>query len=391
MANIAQTGFESGDTSEGIGASGTFSVQGTITRGAWSAYAFRANPTTTGTGSVRIVGHLTTGAATNAGFSAATIFCRLYLRVNTLPATTDEEFLRLTLVNNSTLKFALRITSAGLIAAYDGTPTIITTGTAVLATGTWYRIEFKVGTGAGAVVEWKVATGDGAAITDISTTATLSATNSGGVTVGKTVNYNGNTVDFYYDDILVSNAAYPGPGRCKILVPNAAGNYQIWTRAGADSGANWSQVNEVPPNGDTNYLLSDLVATDAETESLTDSGTVAISGVVNCVKSYANVKRDGASNGSINYRLRSATTDSDGTAYASTSSYAGICHIFDTNPATGAAWAVAALDAIEAGAVNQSVGFQTRMTATYAMVDYTPSVVPMAAMHQFQQRRRRSS
>ena len=49
------------------------------------------------------------------------------------------------------------------------------------------------------------------------------------------------------------------PGDCNVihLRPDAAGDNAQWTRRGTDSGANWSQVDEVTPNDDTDKVQED--------------------------------------------------------------------------------------------------------------------------------------
>lgn len=365
MSTGIMCGWELGDSSEAVATSGTFSVQSSITRGSWSTYALRVNPTTSAVGLFRLSGVTTAGQPNNSSFSAATYYVRVYIRIDTLPGSASEEIIR---INDTTgsAKFYLRITSVGQLAAYDATPTLITTGNISLSTGTWYRLEIKVGSSAGATVEWKI---DGA--TDVSTTATLSATNYGGITCGKSTNRNSQTIDVYYDDLLVSDSAYPGSGRCALLVPSANGNYQTWT-IGAGTGSHYQVVDEVPPNT-SDYLTSTLVSGDAETEAIADSSTKNISGTITCVKHVMEAIRDGASNGSILARLRSATTNSDAAAYTTTSSYALIGKYFDTDPATSAAWTTSGIDGIETGAVENSVSNASRISFTGILVDWAAS------------------
>jgi hypothetical protein len=264
---------------------------------------------------------------------------------------------------------SFRINSSGNIAAYTNSTTLLATGTTVLSTGTWYLIEIKNGRDAGGVVEWKVN-----GTVDVSTTATLPGVNSGLVVYGKLTNRNGNTVDYYFDDCIYSDAAYPGAGRVTCLLPNANGTYQTWT-IGAGSGSHYQIVNERPPDGDTSYLQSPLITNDFETEALTDGGTAGITGTVNSVMSCAILKQDPTlTGGTARVALRSNTTDDTTSSdYTTTSSYVLIGKIYDTDPATSAAWVLSALDSIETGAEDTSAVNPVRMTWTGAMVDYTPS------------------
>src|SRR3990172_6946830 len=59
--------------------------------------------------------------------------------------------------------------------------------------------------------------------------------------------------EWYFDDIAINSStgsfqnSYPGAGRIVALRPNAAGDSADFARGGTDSGANWSQTDEVTP------------------------------------------------------------------------------------------------------------------------------------------------
>lgn len=363
------TGFETGDGSECAATAGIFSFQNSVTRGAWSAYALRTNPTTTSSGSVTVQGVVaTTGVSNASAVSVATGYWRFYFRADVLPAVNDEEFFMAGATAGGT-KVYLRLRSDGKIAAYDVSTAIPgAVGTAVISTGVWYLIEVQVGTNPNAVVEWKVN-----GTVDFTTIVTLNtATNSGICKLGKINNRNGNTVDFYYDDLLMSDSGYPGDGRCTLLLPNANGNYQTAT-IGAGAGVNhYDKVNEVPPNGDTTYLVTDGTSSHAETEAMTNTSSAGISGTINSVKAMCIVKRDGASNGAIKQRRRSGATDNDLGLLGTTASYV-LCSSFrDTDFATGIAWTLSGIDGVEIGVVEQSTN-KSRLTFVGLAVDYTPS------------------
>jgi len=195
--------------------------------------------------------------------------------------------------------------------------------------------------------------------------------NTGRCFFGKLSNRNSQTIDFFYDDFIWSDSAYPGVGQCSVLLPEAAGTYQTWTRGGTDTGANWSQVNELPPNGNTTYLVSPLVLNDAETEDVQTSGTVGITGTVNSVKAES-IFAQNVAGGTVQLRLRSASTDNNTSNYTTTASYVAIEKIYDTDPATSSAWTLGGIDGLECGALDTNAANQVRMTWTGVMVDYTP-------------------
>mgnify|MGYP001566849821 FL=1 len=373
MAHVNIVGFESGDTSECNSTSGTFSVQTSVKR--TGAYALRCNPTTTATGRVTVGRLLATGATTVASTGAATAaYFRFYFRFDTAPASNDEPILAEIQLSS----VEIRLTSAGKLAAYDINGILLATGATTLSSGTFYRIEFKSDVSSVTDEVWEVKI-DG--VSEISGTTPAFMTEIWGFAVGKFANKNGNSVDYYFDDIAWRDDAYPGAGQIEVMQPSAAGNYQTFTRGGADSGNNWDQADELPHNSDTNYLVSDNTVDHAETEALESAASAGVSGTINCAKACSVMKRDGASNGAVRQRVRSGSTDSDTSSnYAATAAYALIAKLHATDPATGSAWLTTGLDGLETGAVEKSATNKSRMTATYAVVDYTPAAGASAAL-----------
>ncbi len=363
MATVNFCGFETGDETECFSPAGTRSVQSSVVRS--GGYALRVNPTTTAVGSVQLAKPGTAGTG-DGNANLANSWTRFYFRYATKPASGAEE-----IFGTAACRFSIRLKSDGVLAVYNSSSnTLLATGTIVLAANTWYRIEQMNGQGTTAAFEVKI---DG--IVDISTTGDIGTFDTDQVVFGKKVNRSDQTVDFFFDDIMWSDSGYPGISQCAILLPNANGNYQNWT-IGAGGGSNFQNVDEVPHDGDTTYLLAPA-ATTAETEALQSGASASITGTVNCVKAVATLKRNGASNGSVALRLRSGSTDSDAASnYTTTSAYVLISKIFDTDPATSSAWVLGALDSIETGSVNKDATNLSRMTLTAAMVDFTPSVSP---------------
>ena len=75
-------------------------------------------------------------------------------------------------------------------------------------------------------------------------------------------NSNDGNLDFAFTDVVLieSDATAPntwaGPGSIMYLRPNGNSGSPQWARGGTDSGANWSQVDENPPNDVTDYVES---------------------------------------------------------------------------------------------------------------------------------------
>lgn len=362
MATINFATFGSNSASELLTTAGTVSLSGG---------ALHVNPTTTGTGSAGLGGVAADGTSTNGTVSVVDSYVRFRFKYDTKPASNDEEIFVIATTTLASVKLSLRLNSAGNIAAYDSTNTVISTGTTVLQAGATYLIEVRCGTGASATWEVKINS-----VVEIGTsTANLRATNAGAVYLGKGSNRNGNTVDFWYKDLLWSDSGYPGDGRSLFLVPSANGNYTgTFTATGAAT--LWQAVDEFPNDGDTSYISS-TTAADPYTGALPDA-TGRLIGTINCVKVLVIARNVTAGAATMKVRLRSATTDSDTTASAMATSYTARTKLADTDPATGSAWLPGGVDGAEAGLVFDTPSGDTlRVTAVYLMVDYSPGQSPV--------------
>lgn len=357
-------GFETGDATEAVSTNGTFDAGYTAVKRT-GAYALRVNPTTTAAGSVEF----RRGSLANLGNS---VFVRIYFRYATKPAANHEPIL--TIINTvGALKFELRINSSGNLLGYDSGVAAITDGTgaaATLAQDTWYRIEVnlnEVGAGDTDTVTVKV---DG--VDDITGTDDFGANEVLGVWPGKRTNRSGQTVDFFYDDISIDTANYPGAGQVSIMRPDGDGNVTVWT-VGAGAGADWTNIEEVPNDGDTTYLLSTLTINEASTVTLESASSAGITGTIAAVKAVAVMKRDGAGNGTAWVRIRAGGTDSDAGSFTIGSTYnAAGANVRDTDPSDSTAWTLSDLESLEVGVKEGEVTDRTRATAIYAMVDYVP-------------------
>ena len=359
MAILVAGGAETGDTAElnNISSGATFQTSVVKT----GTYALRTNPTGSSVqwGEIRKRG--ANGRPTTV-LDVATAYYSFYFRYATKPAATNDEICRI-LDTAAAMKMTVRITSAGKLQAYDNVPAQMgSDGATVLSADTWYLIEVQCGTGASAAWEIKINE-----TSELSGTGAVGTTNNGSLRLGKAVNQNGNTVDFFYDDWVISDSAYVGTHLGATLIPTGDGTYTDWT-------GDYTALDEIPHDSDTTTVLS-VNVNDAETVHLTDSGTASISGTIHCVETYAWVKRATASNGAVVVRTRSNTTDTDtGTNFTTTASYAvlGQTHIVD--PATSAAWTTGGIDALQVGVVNKNGVNDSLCSALHAYVCFTLSV-----------------
>ncbi len=373
MAVVAFSGFETGDAVEAAALAGTASVQSSIVRS--GGYALRINPATTATGSYLLRGVGATGASAEMSLTNAYVTAWLYIA--TLPAADSEEILRV--AAGGALKAALRIASDGTLSLYDQSGGgLVAAGATVLSTGRWYEIRLLVGTESGfgaSDAPYSLAI-DGAAEFSGSNGSLAEGVGTR-VYAGKVTNRNGQSIDVYWDDLVVDDAAFCANPRVVRLDVDGAGNYTAWTGTSAD-------IDDVPHDSDTTYLASSTSG-QAETGALETLGNAGGQHAVKSVKAIAIVRDEGGSS-SLKLRLRSGSTDSDTTAADPGSTYVARCAYHATDPATGATWATDALIGVEVGVVNNA-NVAVRCTAACAMVLFVP-VVPVFAAHH---RRRRAA
>lgn len=358
-ARIALNGMESGsENPEFVTKSGTLSVVTTPKRS--GDYALRVNPTTTGVGWARMGGHDASGV--KGDYSAATAYFRWYFYVATLPASGSEPIFQAQQGGGPT-KFTLRITSSGTLAAYDSAGTLQATGSTVLSASTWYRLECKVETGASAA--WEVLI-DGTV--EISGTANVGTGNNGRSAFGKVADVSGQSVDFYYDDIAIDDAAYPGAGAILRLVPTANGSTMQWT-AGTGS-SNYLEVDDVP-FAEASYVKN-VATNDVALFALTDTSVAGITGTINAVRPLIYPRLDSTGTNALSFRLKSGATTDTLSTLALTTGGAYLSKVYATDPNTSTAWTLSGVDALEVGAIETSA-ILSRLMDVHVYVDYTPA------------------
>ena len=365
MAITNICGFETGAggaDNEGVLTGAGATIQTTTKR--TGDYALRINPTTTATAYFSLVVLYLANGIESIGTLITDARYRFYIRIAALPSAAEPI---LQARNVSALKFELRLGSDGKLTALDSVLASLGTGSTVLSTNTWYRIEVLVGTGASA--SWEVLI-DG--VSELSgATGNLTTTGSFAARLGKGTNRNGSGYDAYYDDAAISDSAYPGAGACACLRPNGDGNYTAWTGTSTNVDDLTSQAGH---DTDTTFINSSTI-TQAETVALESCADRGISGTINCVKSIV-VVRDISNTTNIQMRTRvtsPGTADTDTTDIDPGATYRTLGQVLPTNPSGGAAWQTAGVDSLEVGVEhNQAQARELRCTLVCAMVDFTP-------------------
>lgn len=153
-----------------------------------------------------------------------------------------------------------------------------------------------------------------------------------------------------FDDVAVNdttgsrNNAKPNDGRVFYLVPTSAGDVTQLARGGTDSGANWSQVDEVPIG------TSDDVRSDVDGQyDLYSLANTTVAGDVAAAVWTAYAQKSDAGLAGIAPMLKTGGTESEGSRVELATGNAFYQQIYEVNPVTSNPWTTSELDALQAG------------------------------------------
>lgn len=135
-----------------------------------------------------------------------------------------------------------------------------------------------------------------------------------------------------------------GDRAVSLLLPTGAGNYAQFALTGAAT--NWQAVSEVPPDNDTSYVSSST-AGQRDSYAMADlpANTLSVAAVVAKLRA----RKTDAGSRTLNPAFRIAGTDYDGTAQTLGTSYLQQYQVYNTNPATSAAWTPSDVNGAEFG------------------------------------------
>jgi hypothetical protein len=242
----------------------------------------------------------------------------------------------------------------GLEANADGTCDFIgqalthTTAATVFVIDTWYEIELTghIDNSAGTYT-LKI---DGV-IPSKSGGGTMTGTGldlqNGATTTANNILIGNATVDTYIDDLVIDSAGSDiGLGQVETLYPDGAGDFSEMTRGGADSGANWSQVDEATHNSDTDYVANTV----ADKRDCYTFQNRSVTGTPRAVQPVATVKRNASGTFTFRLFLRIGGVTYDGAVvHTATSAYLCYYETWNTNPATGLPWTDSEINSLQAG------------------------------------------
>jgi hypothetical protein len=261
-------------------------------------------------------------------------------------------------------KGQLRINSSGNLIVRNSAGTDLATGTTALATNTWYRIEVYVGTGTSANYEVKI---DG--VSELTGTGNFTTSGTGGDTqIGITNALTNGGVDFFFDNIVFDNAAFPGAAVVKNRKPTANGSTMQWT-AGTGS-SDYTQVDEIPVSA-ADYVQSAASVNQVALFTLETTTDLSISGTIAAVKSWGKLRENATGTSSNRIRTRESATNVDTSTRNHGTTGAFSFQVLTTKP-SGGAWTTSALDGTEVGSIENNA-IAMRGEAFGQMVLYEPA------------------
>lgn len=253
---------------------------------------------------------------------------------------------------DSTRHINLRVTSTGTITAYRHT-TLLGTSSSAITAGVWQYLEVKctIHDTAGYV---EVRLNGSPILTLPPTPGTLDTRNGG--TVG-TINglyllsdgmVTVTSLTATIDDLVVMNTSgsvnndFLGDVRVQARFPTDAGNYTQWTPV---SGANYTNVDENPPNDDTDYVSS---GTPGHIDTYQHEAISPLAATIHAVAVNLRVRKDDGGAREVRAKMRHGSTDANGATTAVPTNYGYQQSIFEDVPG-GTGWTYGQVNDAEAG------------------------------------------
>lgn len=373
---VYMTGFEGGTDTAIAQTSGSPGYQtGTVLSGTISLEI--ANTLTT-------IKHDTFGTFSAGGSNAAinasvggAAYTKFDFQVHTAPLVFDTEFSGCYngSVGSGTDMITLRLTPARKIAVYDSTGTIVVTGTTVLALDTKYRIDYKCQDGATGAYEVRI---NGS--TEVSGTANQATAGLiSRISVGQAqTEVSAESIDFFYDDVVIDTAGFTTYPKVTTLFPIADGSTHQWTSG--TNASNYLEVDDPAGNNDidTTYVKSNGSASQVNLVRFETTATKTITGAIKAVQLIILRREDTSVTSSGAIRLRSSSTNLDTTAQDITNVYVSKSLITNTDPATATGWTSGGIDVVEGGVLeNSAVAMRcTRILLDVAWDGVAPTPTP---------------
>ncbi len=256
---------------------------------------------------------------------------------------------------NGTVNTVIQLNAAGRLEVARDT-TVLGTGTTVLGPARWYYIQFY----------FLIHDSTGEATVKLDGVTEITVT---GADTRNDAAANGNLCDrlelsegagspsVSYKDVIINdttdtdNVSYPDRIGIEALMGNAAGDVTGLSRGGTDSGSNFGQTDERPPNDATDYVF-DSVVNDYDLYNLPATRWDSVAAVVLALRA----QNSDAGAGSLAHMVKvdtdgngTADTENQGADVALSTSWVYHSKIYNRQPGA-TSWSPAKVNALQAGA-----------------------------------------
>lgn len=229
---------------------------------------------------------------------------------------------------------------------YVGT-TLVQAGPRSLLLNTWYIIELHIKIAdSGGIIEYKI---DG-----VPTNSFTGDTKPGANTTVASMNWFNYTAHTYLDDLTMNDTSgavdnsWCGDSHFYGLVPNGNGDFSMLVGSDSNSVDNYLLVDEIPSNGDTDYVQS-ATPNDKDFYQLANLPTLPAGSQIKRVIVETRAKETTADGQAIQIGIRSNSVESFSSNITVGTSYAKQMAEFVLNPDGNVAWTEAAINALQAG------------------------------------------
>lgn len=233
---------------------------------------------------------------------------------------------------------------------FRGDGTLLATSSVVMLQGVYYYVEFKATIGNAGSFDLHVngaADVSGAGV-DTQVTANASADI---VKFGMSVGANtrmGDIDDLYIADTTTAvNNDFLGDVRVQAIRPDGAGGNTAWTTL-VGAATHWEATDETPPDEDVTYVAS---ATAGQIDTFTLMGLTPTTGTIKGIQTSLWARKDDAGVRTIRPQLRIAAVNYlVGVNHNVGDGYGPFFDVVELSPATAAAFTIAEINGMEAGA-----------------------------------------
>lgn len=231
--------------------------------------------------------------------------------------------------------------------------TLIGTSSISISNSTWTLIEVHIiiATGATGTYEVKINGVSAMSVATVRTAQTNANLGGFGLQFMRTSGSGGSASTYLaFDDLRVNdtsgsvNNSWPGDESIVMIRPTAAGDSSQFTRGGADSGNNYGQVDEAPPNALTDYVYSSTTSH----LDLYNCGNLTVTSI-SAIDVMMQMFNPDGSGGTMNLVTKTGAGQSDGSAVIVTGTPIIQHRLLELDPADAAAWDQTKLNALQVG------------------------------------------